>query len=56
MMSCRVCTDARPFSNVMNILDEKDGGDTELLVYVMTLINKVRGVPPLGILPSHNDT
>lgn len=25
----------------MSILDEKDGGDSELLVYAMTLINKV---------------
>lgn len=25
----------------MEILDEKDGVDTELLVYAMTLINKV---------------
>lgn len=38
--------DAKPFSNLMAILDEKDGGDSELLVYVMTLINKVR--PFLG--------
>lgn len=29
------------WSNVMEILDEKDGVDTELLVYAMTLINKV---------------
>ena len=27
--------------NMMNILTEKDGGDTELLLYAMTLINKV---------------
>ncbi len=32
---------ARPFVNLMNILDERDGGDSELLVYAMTLINKV---------------
>lgn len=31
----------KPWSNAMEILDEKDGVDTELLVYVMTLINKV---------------
>lgn len=31
------------WSNIMEILDEKDGVDTELLVYAMTLINKVRG-------------
>uniref|UniRef100_A0A3B1IWG0 GBD/FH3 domain-containing protein n=1 Tax=Astyanax mexicanus TaxID=7994 RepID=A0A3B1IWG0_ASTMX len=29
------------WSNAMEILDEKDGVDTELLVYAMTLINKV---------------
>ncbi|CAG12024.1 unnamed protein product, partial [Tetraodon nigroviridis] len=28
------------WSNIMEILDEKDGVDTELLVYAMTLINK----------------
>lgn len=32
----------------MEILDEKDGVDTELLVYAMTLINKVC-VPPGSI-------
>lgn len=32
----------KPWSNAMEILAEKDGVDTELLVYVMTLINKVR--------------
>lgn len=35
-------TDTKPWSNVMEILDEKDGVDTELLVFAMTLINKVR--------------
>lgn len=34
-------TGCKPWSNAMEILDEKDGVDTELLVYVMTLINKV---------------
>jgi hypothetical protein len=29
------------WSNAMEILEEKDGVDTELLVYAMTLINKV---------------
>lgn len=29
------------WSNITEILDEKDGVDTELLVYAMTLINKV---------------
>ncbi|XP_059801302.1 FH1/FH2 domain-containing protein 3 isoform X3 [Hypanus sabinus] len=36
----------RSWSNVMEILDEKDGIDTELLVYTMTLINKtLAGLP-----------
>ncbi|XP_078054497.1 FH1/FH2 domain-containing protein 3 isoform X3 [Mustelus asterias] len=36
----------RPWSNVTEILDEKDGIDTELLVYAMTLINKtLAGLP-----------
>ncbi|TSK34713.1 FH1/FH2 domain-containing protein 3 [Bagarius yarrelli] len=30
----------KPWFNAMEILDEKDGVDTELLVYAMTLINK----------------
>ncbi|XP_072316670.1 FH1/FH2 domain-containing protein 3 isoform X2 [Eucyclogobius newberryi] len=34
------------WSNIMEILDEKDGVDTELLVYAMTLINKtLSGLP-----------
>uniref|UniRef100_A0A3P9C7P2 Formin homology 2 domain containing 3 n=1 Tax=Maylandia zebra TaxID=106582 RepID=A0A3P9C7P2_9CICH len=34
------------WSNVMEILDEKDGVDTELLVFAMTLINKtLAGLP-----------
>lgn len=32
---------AKPWSNIMEILEEKDGVDTELLVYAMTLVNKV---------------
>ena len=32
---------SKPWTNIMNILTEKDGGDTELLVYAMTLVNKV---------------
>lgn len=32
---------SKPWSNAMEILSEKDGMDTELLVYAMTLINKV---------------
>uniref|UniRef100_A0A4W3KJK4 Formin homology 2 domain containing 3 n=1 Tax=Callorhinchus milii TaxID=7868 RepID=A0A4W3KJK4_CALMI len=36
----------RSWSNIMEILDEKDGIDTELLVYAMTLINKTSaGLP-----------
>ncbi|XP_069765662.1 FH1/FH2 domain-containing protein 3 isoform X6 [Narcine bancroftii] len=36
----------RPWSNIMEILDEKDGIDTELLVYTMTLTNKtLAGLP-----------
>jgi hypothetical protein len=31
----------KPWTNLMNLLNEKDGSDTELLVYSMTLINKV---------------
>ncbi|XP_069324194.1 FH1/FH2 domain-containing protein 3 isoform X1 [Eulemur rufifrons] len=35
-----------PWSNVMEILEEKDGVDTELLVYAMTLVNKtLLGLP-----------
>uniref|UniRef100_A0A667X044 GBD/FH3 domain-containing protein n=1 Tax=Myripristis murdjan TaxID=586833 RepID=A0A667X044_9TELE len=35
-----------PWSNAMEILDEKDGVDTELLVYAMTLINKTLAALP----------
>ncbi|XP_034731366.1 FH1/FH2 domain-containing protein 3 isoform X5 [Etheostoma cragini] len=36
----------KSWSNVIEILDEKDGVDTELLVYAMTLINKtLAGLP-----------
>jgi len=31
----------KPWTNLISILDEKDGGDSELLVYAMTLLNKV---------------
>lgn len=30
-----------PWTNIMSILNEKDGADSELLVYAMTLVNKV---------------
>ncbi|XP_072183422.1 FH1/FH2 domain-containing protein 3 isoform X7 [Excalfactoria chinensis] len=37
---------AKPWSNIMEILEEKDGVDTELLVYAMTLVNKtLSGLP-----------
>ncbi|KAL3860751.1 hypothetical protein ACJMK2_010826 [Sinanodonta woodiana] len=36
----------KPWVNVMTVLDEKEGGDTELLVYAMTLINKVLNAIP----------
>ncbi|XP_056597832.1 FH1/FH2 domain-containing protein 3 isoform X2 [Triplophysa dalaica] len=36
----------KPWSNAMEILAEKDGVDTELLVYVMTLINKTLAALP----------
>lgn len=42
MMCVCVCfPGSKPWFNAMEILHEKDGVDTELLVYAMTLINKV---------------
>ncbi|XP_073678616.1 FH1/FH2 domain-containing protein 3-like, partial [Garra rufa] len=38
--------DCKLWSNAMEILSEKDGVDTELLVYVMTLINKTLAALP----------
>ncbi|XP_037662290.1 FH1/FH2 domain-containing protein 3 isoform X2 [Choloepus didactylus] len=36
----------KPWTNIMEILEEKDGVDTELLVYTMTLVNKtLSGLP-----------
>ncbi|NXP49136.1 FHOD3 protein, partial [Heliornis fulica] len=36
----------KPWSNIMETLEEKDGVDTELLVYTMTLVNKMlSGLP-----------
>ncbi|XP_021092352.1 FH1/FH2 domain-containing protein 3 isoform X6 [Heterocephalus glaber] len=36
----------KPWTNIMEILEEKDGVDTELLVYAMTLVNKtLAGLP-----------
>lgn len=34
---------ACPWSNLMAILEQRSGADTELLVFAMTLINKVQG-------------
>ena len=31
----------KAWANIMAILSEKDGADSELLVYAMTLVNKV---------------
>ncbi|XP_034561507.1 FH1/FH2 domain-containing protein 3 isoform X3 [Notolabrus celidotus] len=39
-------TGCKPWSNTMEILHEKDGVDTELLVYAMTLINKTLAALP----------
>ncbi|XP_076991706.1 FH1/FH2 domain-containing protein 3 isoform X4 [Tamandua tetradactyla] len=36
----------KPWTNIMEILEEKDGVDTELLIYTMTLVNKtLSGLP-----------
>lgn len=45
------CPGCKSWSNAMEILHEKDGVDTELLVYAMTLINKVCSSPVLDIEP-----
>ncbi|XP_076005962.1 FH1/FH2 domain-containing protein 3-like isoform X2 [Genypterus blacodes] len=37
---------SKPWANAMEILHEKDGVDTELLVYAMTLINKTLAALP----------
>ncbi|KAK7469600.1 hypothetical protein BaRGS_00036390, partial [Batillaria attramentaria] len=36
----------KPWANIMAILSEKDGSDSELLVYAMTLVNKVLNAIP----------
>ncbi|CAM9485246.1 unnamed protein product [Lampetra fluviatilis] len=36
----------KPWSNILAILDEKDGIDTELLVFAMTLLNKTLAALP----------
>ncbi|XP_015252828.1 PREDICTED: FH1/FH2 domain-containing protein 1 [Cyprinodon variegatus] len=35
-----------PWTNIMDILDEKNGADTELLIFTMTLINKTLAALP----------
>lgn len=46
-----VCSGCKSWSNAMEILDEKDGMDTELLVYAMTLINKVHDQYYVFLMP-----
>lgn len=41
LMTIALLLGVKPWSNIMEILEEKDGVDTELLVYAMTLVNKV---------------
>lgn len=41
LMTFALLVGIKPWSNIMEILEEKDGVDTELLVYAMTLVNKV---------------
>lgn len=41
LMTFALLLGVKPWSNIMEILEEKDGVDTELLVYAMTLVNKV---------------
>ncbi|XP_023212505.1 FH1/FH2 domain-containing protein 3-like isoform X3 [Centruroides sculpturatus] len=36
----------KPWSNIMNLLNEKDSSDIELLIYAMTLINKTLNAIP----------
>ncbi|XP_014890970.1 FH1/FH2 domain-containing protein 1-like isoform X1 [Poecilia latipinna] len=36
----------KPWTNLMDILEEKNGADTELLVFTMTLINKILAALP----------
>lgn len=37
---------SKPWSNIMNLLNEKDSSDIELLIYAMTLINKTLNAIP----------
>lgn len=43
-----------PWVNIMSLLSEKDGADSELLVYTMTLVNKVSLWEILFVLPNFN--
>uniref|UniRef100_A0A3B5LQ61 GBD/FH3 domain-containing protein n=1 Tax=Xiphophorus couchianus TaxID=32473 RepID=A0A3B5LQ61_9TELE len=36
----------KPWTNLMDVLEEKNGADTELLVFTMTLINKILAALP----------
>ena len=54
---CVCVLDVEPFRYVMDILEEKNGFDNELLIYTMTLLNKVPVLPLLlsltpGLTPS----
>lgn len=37
----------RPWSYIMDVLKERNGSDTELLMFGMTLINKVNNQKPV---------
>lgn len=37
----------KPWSYVMQVLEERNGSDSELLVFAMTLINKVKKTSPV---------
>lgn len=39
---CVCVVGVKPWSYMMEVLEEKNGSDTELLMFAMTLINKVK--------------
>lgn len=41
------CSGVRPWSYIMDVLKERNGTDTELLMFGMTLINKVNNQKPV---------
>lgn len=47
-------TGAKPWANIMGILEEKEGGDNELLVYAMTLLNKVTWTAVSLLIDQHH--